>query len=45
MAVTDGQHWIALAGIVVSFLFSSAVATPFRNFLRAFGRLDEQQRG
>lgn len=44
MAVTDGQHWIALAGIVVSFLFSSAVATPFRKFLRALGRLDEQQR-
>ena len=45
MAVTDGQHWMALAGIVVSFLFSSAVATPFRKFLRALGRLDEQQRG
>ncbi|MYA51620.1 MAG: hypothetical protein F4Y25_13010 [Chloroflexi bacterium] len=43
MAVTDGQHWIALAGIVVSFLFSSAVATPFRKWLRALGRLDEQQ--
>ena len=41
MAVTDGQHWIALAGIVVSFLFSSAVATPFRKFLRALGSLDE----
>lgn len=41
MAVTDGQHWIALAGIVVSFLFSSAVATPFRKFLRAMGKLDE----
>ena len=45
MAVTDGQHWIALAGIVVSFLFSSAVATPFRKFLRALGRLGEQQGG
>lgn len=45
MAVTDGQHWIALAGIVVSFLFSSAVATPFGQFLRALGKLDESAKG
>ena len=44
MAVTDGQHWIALAGIVVSFLFSSAVATPFSKFLRALAELEKQQR-
>lgn len=43
MAVTDGQHWIALAGIIVSFLFSSAVATPFARFLRALGGFDKSR--
>ena len=41
MAVTDGQHWTSLAGIIVSFLFSSAVSTPFARFLRALGGFDE----
>ena len=44
MAVTDGQHWITLAGIVASFLFSNAVATPFARFLRRLGGFDENHR-
>ena len=43
--VTDDRNWIALSGIVVSFLFSSAVSTPFRQFLRALGGFDENRRG
>lgn len=35
--------WVVIAGIIASFLFSNAVATPFRELLRGLGRLDEQQ--
>ena len=43
MAVTDGQHWIALAGIIVSFLFSNAVAAPFALFLKRLAGLDKER--
>ena len=35
--------WIVIAGIIASFLFSNAVATPFRKLLLGLGKLDEQQ--
>ena len=44
MAVTDGQHWIALAGIIVSFLFSNAVAGPFALFLKRLAGLDKERK-
>ncbi|MXZ01286.1 hypothetical protein F4Y93_11825 [Candidatus Poribacteria bacterium] len=40
--VTDEQTWMALAGIFASFVFGSAVSTPFRQFLRALGGFEEQ---
>ena len=43
-AAMEEDIWIAVAGIVTRFLFSNAVATPFRKFLRALAELDEQQR-
>ncbi len=44
-ALTDGPVWVTVAGVTAGLSFSSAVATPFRRFLRALGRLDEQQGG
>lgn len=43
--LTDGPVWVTVAGVTAGLSFSSAVATPFRQFLRALGRLDEQQGG
>ncbi len=39
-AAMEEDIWVAVAGIVASFLFSSAVATPFRKFLRTLAGLD-----
>ena len=44
-ALTNGPVWVTVAGVTAGLSFSSAVATPFRRFLRALGRLDEQQGG
>ena len=43
-AITDEGIWVAVAGILIGFLFSSAVSTPFRQFLRALGELDENRK-
>ncbi len=44
-AATGASIWVAVTGIVIGVLFSSAVAEPFRQFLRALGKLDENHRG
>ena len=44
-AVMEEDIWVAVAAILVGFLFSSAVSTPFRQFLRALGELDENRKG
>lgn len=44
-AVTHEAIWVAVAGILVGFLFSNAISTPFGHFLRALGGFDENRRG
>lgn len=44
-AVTDEDVWVAVAGILPSLLFGSAVANPFARFLQVLGRLDQESRG
>ena len=44
-ALTHEPIWVAVAGILVGFLFSNAVSTPFARFLRALGGFDENHRG
>lgn len=44
-ALTGEGIEVALSGLAVGLMFSSAVSTPFRQFLRALGRFDEQQGG
>ncbi len=43
--ITDEPIWVAVAGIVIALLFSSAISEPFGKFLRALGGLDENRRG
>ena len=44
-AAMEEDIWVAVAAILVGFLFSNAVSTPFRKFLRALGELDENHKG
>ena len=41
---TNQDFWVAVAGIIVSFLFSSTVSTPFMKFLRALAEFDKESK-